>query len=252
MWPEAMARRTATTSTVERASYKPPDPAIVRQITLGDLLDGRRPLVRHGHEKLEAMFSAPGRALWCAGDIGLVQLPCVAIVGTREVSADGAKRARRLGRELATRGVVVSGLAKGVDAEALKAAMDAGGRVIAVIGTPLNKAYPAENAHLQERIARDHLLVTPFENGTRTFKSSFPQRNRVMAALTDATAIVEAGDTSGTLHQAAECLNLNRWLFICKNVTDDPSLTWPTRFASYERTMTLTTTADIEQIILPA
>ncbi len=73
-----------------------------------------------------------------------------------------------------------------------------------------------------------------------------------MAAVSDATAIVEAGDTSGTLHQAAECVRLSRWLFICRNVMEDSSLQWPSRFRSYERTRVLTTTNDIDLAFQPA
>jgi len=73
-------------------------------------------------------------------------------------------------------------------------------------------------------------LVSPFPAGERVFRNNFPERNKLMAALSDATAIIEAGDTSGTLHQAAECVRLGRWLFIAKSVVEDPSLQWPKRF----------------------
>ena len=170
----------------------------------------------------------------------------MAIVGTRNVSAEGAARSRRLARELVAAGVVVaSGLAKGVDTEALSAAIEAGGSVIAVIGTPIDRAYPAENMRLQERIYREHLLISPFPPGERVYPSNFPERNKLMAALSDATAIIEAGDTSGTLHQAAECLRLGRWLFIAKTVADDPSLQWPKRFKEEPTVRTLTVTQDV-------
>jgi DNA processing protein len=145
--------------------------------------------------------------------------------------------------------VVVSGLAKGVDTEALSAAMQAGGRVVAVIGTPIDMAYPAENKHLQEQIYRDHLLVSQFPTGERVFRANFPERNKLMAALSDATAIIEAGDTSGTLHQAAECVRLGRWLFIAKSVVDDPSLQWPKRFLGQPRVASFSSTDDIIKAI---
>src|SRR5205814_51885 len=110
--------------------------------------------------------------------------------------------------------VIVSGLARGIDTAALMGAIEKGGRTVAVIGTPLDKAYPAENADLQTEIYSHHLLVTPFRIGEQVFKANFPKRNRVMAAISDATVIIEASDTSGTLHQAAECEKLGRWLFI--------------------------------------
>jgi DNA processing protein len=186
----------------------------------------------------------------CVGDTSLIKQKCVAIVGTREVSPEGAARSRNLARALVAAGVVVvSGLARGVDTEALTAAMDAGGRVIAVIGTPIDKAYPAENKTLQERIYREHLLVSQFAPDERVFPSNFPERNKLMAALSDGTAIIEAGDTSGTLHQAAECVRLRRWLFIAKNVVENPSLQWPKGFIGYERCKTLASPDDVLQAV---
>jgi DNA processing protein len=114
-----------------------------------------------------------------------------------------------------------------------------------VIGTPIDQAYPAENARLQEAIYSGHLLVSPFAVSERVFRSNFPQRNRVMAALSDATVIIEASDTSGTLHQAAECRRLGRWLFIARAVADDSSLLWPSRFLGGPRTAVLSETADV-------
>jgi len=141
--------------------------------------------------------------------------------------------------------VVVSGLAAGVDAIALGSAIRSGGRVIAVIGTPLNKAYPAQNVDMQEEIYRSHLLLSQFEIGERTFPSSFPARNRTMAAISDASVIIEASETSGTLHQAAECVRLGRWLGISKSVVEDPDLTWPEKFLKYEKCVVLESTGDL-------
>jgi DNA processing protein len=143
----------------------------------------------------------------------------------------------------------MSGLAKGIDTEALTAAIEAGGRVVAVIGTPVDKAYPAENKRLQERIYHDHLLISQFPSGGRVFQSNFPVRNRLMAALSDATAIVEAGETSGTLHQATACLKYERWLFIARNVVDNPNLRWPGRFVGKPRTRVLSTTDDVLTVL---
>jgi len=225
--------------------YTPPSSELVQITSLKSLLSGVRTVVPSQQERLESKDE-----LWCVGDTSLVAQKCVAIVGTREVSADGRARSRRLARELALAGVVVvSGLAKGVDTEALTAAIEAGGRVVAVIGTPIDKAYPAENKALQERIYREHLLVSQFAPGERVFPSNFPERNKLMAALSDATAIIEAGDTSGTLHQAAECVRLGRVLFIAKNVVDDPTLQWPKRFLPEPTVKTLVATEDVLRAI---
>jgi DNA processing protein len=221
-------------------------PSHVVTIDLMSLLAGVREIV----PEQQARLGFDGNSMWCAGDVSLVRQPAVAIVGTRKASPEGAARARRLGRELAVAGVVVvSGLARGVDTEALTAAMGAGGRVIAVIGTPIDKAYPAENKRLQERIYREHLLISQFEAGRRVFQGNFPERNKLMAAITDATAIIEAGEASGTLHQAAECVRLRRWLFIPRSVMDDPLLRWPDRFRHETTVRILTDTADILSVL---
>ena len=143
----------------------------------------------------------------------------------------------------------MSGLAKGIDTEALTATISASGAVAAVIGTPLDRAYPIENAPLQEYIAAEHLLISQFESGTRTFRSSFPVRNRLMAALSDATVIIEASDTSGTLHQAAECIKLGRWLFIARSVIDDQTLQWPSKFSGHPNVRTLDTTDALSALL---
>lgn len=191
--------------------------------------------------------------IWYSGDIDILKRPAVSVVGAREVTADGAARARRIARQLAEGGVtIVSGLAAGVDTHALNSAIAAGGKVAAVIGTPITQAYPAENARLQEMIYRDHLLVSQFSEGSRVFRTNFPARNRLMASLSLGTVIIEASDSSGTLHQAAECTRLNRWLFVLRSVVDDNSLTWPKRFKStYERFIVVDSVDDVLRRVLP-
>lgn len=184
--------------------------------------------------------------LWLAGNVDLTKRRCIAVIGARKASVMGRKRARQLGRQLADEGVVVvSGLAEGVDTEALTGAMDAGGSVIAVIGTPIDQAYPAKNKALQEAIYRDHLLISQFAPGTRVFPSNFPARNRTMAAISDASVVIEASDTSGTLHQAAECQRLGKWLAIARSVVDDPTLTWPAKFVGQPKTVILESTPQL-------
>ena len=161
-------------STTRRSRYNPPPPGAMVETTLAKLVAGRR-LLREdqtGNRTLDESFE---RAIWYTGTAELLQRSCVAVVGTREPSAEGAARARRLARELAAAGVVVvSGLANGIDTEALTSAMDAGGKVVGVIGTPLDESYPIVNAELQERIAAEHLLVSQFRIGTRTFPEQLP------------------------------------------------------------------------------
>jgi DNA processing protein len=227
--------------------YSPPKS--VATATLAELIEGAR-LVKPEQQERLGFYDGKQGSLWCAGDLTLAKRPAVAIVGTRDVSPDGAARARRLARDLAIASVVVvSGLAKGVDTFALTSAIENGGRVLAVIGTPIDKAYPAENSALQERIYSQHLLISQFKSGSKVFPSNFPERNKLMAAISDATVIIEASDTSGTLHQAAECVRLERWLFIAKSVLDDPQLSWPRRFQEYERMRPLIQSADVLNIV---
>jgi DNA processing protein len=167
--------------------------------------------------------------LYVAGNVELLRRGTrVSIVGSRKASSDGLRRTRALSKALVERGVtVVSGLAEGVDAAAHEAALAAGGHTFAVIGTPLDQAYPAKNRALQERLAREELVVSQFPHGYRVQPKSFPMRNRTMALLTDATVIVEAGEKSGTLHQGWEALRLGRLLFLMESIATNPSLSWP-------------------------
>jgi DNA processing protein len=220
------------------------------------LLDGVRTVASAQRSRLTLpglnFPQADGPPLFFAGDLSLVRSRCVSVVGSRTVSPEGAARTRRLARELAAAGVVVvSGLAAGVDTDAHSSAIAARGRTIAVIGTPLDVAYPAANARLQETIYREHLLVSPFATGARVFRSNFPTRNKVMAALSDATVIMEASDTSGSLHQAAECRpdRLDRWLFISKSMVNDPRLTWPRQFLGSPKVRILSDTADVLAVL---
>lgn len=178
------------------------------------------------------LLKAPG-VLYAAGDVSLLRDTMrVAIIGARDSSEAGIRRAQKLASLLAREGVVVvSGLAKGVDQAAHRGSLAVdGGRTIAVIGTPLDVAYPAEHAALQEEVYRRHLLVSQFAAGSRVYPSNFVKRNRTMALLSHATVIVEAGDGSGTLSQAAETVRLQRPLFIMQSVLANPDLAWPARF----------------------
>ncbi len=173
--------------------------------------------------------------LFLAGDQSLLQSrPRVSIVGARRATDDGIRRAVKLARILVRHNViVVSGLAAGVDTAAHQAAMDAGGRTIAVIGTPLDISYPRQNWQLQDRIAREHLVVSQYPPGHPTLRANFPRRNRTMALIVDASVIVEASDTSGSLSQGWEALRLNRELFIMRSILDQAELRWPKDMRQY-------------------
>lgn len=173
--------------------------------------------------------------LYVCGDLNLLRhTQRVAIVGSRKASPNGLARAKKLASLLADRGiVVVSGLAEGIDTAAHTACMQKGGRTVAVIGTPLDKTYPARNTALQEKIMADHLCISQFPPGTPIQRHNFPMRNRTMALISDITVIIEAGESSGSLSQGWEALRLGRGLFIAKSVVDDPSLKWPQDMLEY-------------------
>lgn len=175
------------------------------------------------------------RELYLRGNADLLTRgPRVSVVGSRKASEAGLTRARSLARALVQHDmIVVSGLAEGIDAAAHEGAIDAGGHTIAVLGTPVDQAYPRQNAGLQERIAAAHLLVSQFAPGSPVTPRNFPIRNRTMALLTDATIIVEASEKSGTVHQGWEALRLGRLLFLLESVATDSSLTWPAKMISY-------------------
>lgn len=166
--------------------------------------------------------------LWTKGDVRLLMRhPRVAVVGTRSPSADGERRTRRLVKELVRVGaLVVSGLAQGIDTIAHTQALALGGRTIAVLGTPLDDVFPKANASLQERIGEKHLLVSEFAPGSKVGRGNFPRRNRTMALVADASVIIEAGPTSGTISQGWEAIRLGRPLFLLKSLVD-AGLAWP-------------------------
>ena len=180
----------------------------------------------------------PVELLYYQGWWDLAQSPSVAVVGTRKPTPEGIARTRKLVRALVKDGyTIVSGLAAGVDTVAHTTAIEADGRTIAVIGTPLTHTYPRDNVELQRRIAREYLVISQVpvcRYETQDFRMNrffFPERNVTMSALTEATIIVEAGETSGTLIQARAALHQGRKLFILDSCFQNKKLTWPQRFA---------------------
>ncbi|MDR7229873.1 DNA processing protein [Caulobacter sp. BE264] len=179
----------------------------------------------------------PVEMLYYRGGWELTETRSIAIVGSRKATPEGRQRAARLAREFVRRDfTVVSGLAEGIDTAAHTAALEAGGRTIAVIGTPLNSVYPKANRDLQETIAHEHLVVSQVpvlryaRQGPQQNRLFFPERNVTMSALTEATVIVEAGETSGTLTQARAAVHQGRKLFILDSCFHNREITWPERY----------------------
>lgn len=155
-----------------------------------------------GYPPLLAAIHDPPAVRWLrgGGEPRSLAAPAVAIVGARACSSYGRAVARMLGRELAAAGlVVVSGLARGIDAEAHRGALEAGGVTVAVLGCGIDRDYPAAHAELARRIGERGLVVSEYEQGVEPAPWRFPARNRVIAGLCAATVVVEARERSGAL-----------------------------------------------------
>jgi DNA processing protein len=157
----------------------------------------------------------PPALLFALGETALLRRPAVAVVGSRDHTAYGAAACRALASEAARAGlVVVSGMARGLDAVAHAAALDAGGGSIGVLGNGLGVVYPAANRALYERMAGGGLLLTEFAPGERPQAHTFPRRNRLISGLAAVTVVVEAGEGSGTLITVATALDQGREVLV--------------------------------------
>jgi DNA processing protein len=176
----------------------------------------------------------PVELIYYRGWWDLVETRSVAVVGSRKPTSEGVKRTEQLVRHFAEdKFTIVSGLATGVDTIAHLTAIENGASTIAVVGTPLSECYPKENRELQEYIAQKHLLISQvpvcryLDQDYRSNRFFFPERNITMSALTEATIIVEASDTSGTLIQARAAIKQGRKLFILDSCFHRSDVKWP-------------------------
>jgi DNA processing protein len=171
---------------------------------------GFPPLLRAVHDAPPGLFVRGGR------DARVLSRPAVAIVGARSCSPYGAQVARTLGREFGAAGlVVVSGLARGIDGEAHRGALEAGGVTVAVLGCGVDRDYPASHAELAGRISASGLVVSEYAPAVEPAPWRFPARNRIIAGLAQATVVVEAGERSGALITADFALEEGREVFAC-------------------------------------
>lgn len=145
-------------------------------------------------------ISDPPPVLWASGDTAVLGRPAVAIVGSRAATAYALDVGGRLAAELAERGlVVVSGLARGVDSAAHRGSLGAGGPTIAVLGSGLDRVYPAEHAGLAQTIAENGVVVSELGPGGMPLPEHFPLRNRIISGISLAVVVVEASENSGSL-----------------------------------------------------
>jgi DNA processing protein len=156
----------------------------------------------------------PPYLLFAVGDLDLLATPGVAVVGTRSPSDYGVRATRTLVEGLAQAGLaVVSGMARGIDAEAHAAALEAGGTTIGVLGQGIDRVYPPENSRLFRAVRERGLLITEFAPGEDPNAGNFPRRNRLIAALSVGVLVVEMGKKSGAQHTVTYALEQGREVF---------------------------------------
>ena len=173
-------------------------------------------------------LAVPPPVLAVRGDLDALRAGGAAIVGARAATDYGQRVARALARDLAAAGiVVVSGLARGVDAAAHRATLDAGGRTVAVMGTGLDRVYPAEHRRLADAIAAGGALVTEFAPRELPLTYHFPRRNRIIAARSWAVGVVEASRTSGSLSTARWAAEQGRVVLAVPGRVGDPGSEGP-------------------------
>lgn len=176
-------------------------------------------------ERLLEIYDPPA-ALWCLGDASLLSMPGIAVVGTRHPSVYGSGMAKMLSRDLAARGLVIlSGMARGIDAAAHEGALAAKGKTVAVWGTGVDVIYPKENKKLAESILQQGgAILSEFPMGTFPAPQNFPIRNRVLSGMSVGVLVVEASENSGTRITARCALEQDREVFaVPGNVTNKQS-----------------------------
>lgn len=162
-------------------------------------------------------------SLFALGARSTLEAPRVAIVGTRDCTGYGDRMARKIASAIARAGgCVISGMARGVDACAHRAALEAGGKTAAVLGTGVDVPYPRGHARLHAQIAEQGLVLSESPPGSAAFRGCFPRRNRIIAALAQVTIVVEAGHKSGALLTARNALDLGRIVAAVPGPIDSP------------------------------
>lgn len=166
----------------------------------------------------------PPYVLYGKGELPAVDAePVIAVVGTRRCSAYGEKMAQRIASEIAqSGGIVATGLAAGIDSAAAKGALSAGGCVIGVLGVAINKIYPSSNKELYDRVMRSGALLSEYPPDAEGSKEWFPQRNRIIAALSLGVVVPEAPVHSGALITAHRALDYGRDVFAVPSNADSP------------------------------
>lgn len=181
--------------------------------------------VDEGYPALLKQIADPPLVLYVAGQVPALDLPSVAVVGTRHPTVYGRETARRFGFQLAAAGyVVVSGLASGIDTEAHIGAMQAKGRTVAVLGGALDCLFPRENAGLaRDMVVNGGAVVSEYPFGRQPDRQTFPMRNRIVSGLCKGVLVVEAPLNSGTMITVGQALDQNRAVMAVPGRVDSPA-----------------------------
>ncbi|WP_434777036.1 DNA-processing protein DprA [Neisseria sp. Ec49-e6-T10] len=168
-------------------------------------------LLHDNYPSTISQYTTAPPILFARGDISLLSTPMISIVGSRHPSAQGIQNAKIFAKSLSQSGLtVVSGLAAGIDTAAHEGALLGTGATIGVLGTGIDRIYPANNKELAHQMCHHGLLISEFALGTKPLASNFPRRNRLIAALGEATVVVEATIDSGSLITAQLALEMNK------------------------------------------
>jgi DNA processing protein len=195
----------------------------------------------------------PPRRLYAEGLPLDPDAAAVAVVGTRRPTASGVEVATRIARGLAQGGItVVSGLAIGIDATAHRAAMEAGGRTVAVLGTGLDVDYPARNIRLRQKILTMGTLLTEYADGTQPQRWHFPMRNRIIAGLSLGVVVVEGAHTSGALVTARLGLDANRSVYAIPGSVRNPMAAGPNSLIKSSQAQLVTSFEDVVEDLFGA
>ena len=165
-------------------------------------------------EKLRRVGHTP-LVLFYYGDITLLDKHLLAVVGAREYDEQGKNNTENVIKDIAKDVVVISGLARGIDTIAHQAAIDNGGRTIAVLGSGIDRCYPVENQELYEEIKKNHLLISEYPFDVTPDAEHFPMRNRIVIGLADAVYVPQVNEyTSGTMISVTLAANQNKDVFV--------------------------------------
>ncbi|MDD4103199.1 MAG: DNA-processing protein DprA, partial [Kiritimatiellae bacterium] len=206
--------------------------AALRQVKVGEEIDrAERSRVKlltwadEGYPDLLKQIADPPLVLYVAGSVEALNMPSVAIIGTRRPTVYGRETARRFGYQLACAGyTVASGLALGIDAEAHTGALQAKGRTVAVLGGALDRLFPKENQSLaREMVQKGGAVVSEYPFGRQPDRQTFPMRNRIVSGLCKGVLVVEASLTSGTLITVGQALDQNRSVMAIPGRIDSPA-----------------------------